>query len=428
MGFTKVLVQESDRLLVRFLEDKNLDTTWAKNRQMAIELLEKSPYEGIFCEELEVLERAKQLYPQAFVIVVTPFASVEQAVRAMRLGAFDYLTQPVTPDLLERVLDRAEECFFLRRALSSQGSGKIEQIMAESSVMKQIVRDIAKVSQSDASVFICGESGTGKEVISHAIHSQSPRALKPYIKVNCAAIPEALIESEFFGHEKGSFTGAHERKLGRFELANQGTLLLDEVSEIPLSLQAKLLRAIQEREFERVGGTKTIRVDVRLIATSNRNMKQMVEQKLFREDLYYRLNVVPIELPPLRERKEDILSLAEYFLARLCEENHKKQKRLSSAAQKHLMGYSFPGNIRELINILERTVVMDASDCIEPEHLRLESCPLPVKEEAMSLADVEKRHILSTLASCQDNRTEAAKALGISLRTLRSKLAHYRGM
>lgn len=423
MGFTKILVQESNRLLVRFLEDKKLDTTWAKNRQMAIELLGQSPYDGIFCEELEVLQRAKELYPQAFVIVVTPFASVQQAVQAMRLGAFDYLTQPVTPDLLENVLERAEECFFQRRAMSSsQSAGKIEQIMAESSVMKQIVRDIAKVSQSDASVFICGESGTGKEVIAHAIHSQSPRALKPYIKVNCAAIPETLIESEFFGHEKGSFTGAHERKLGRFELANHGTLLLDEVSEIPLSLQAKLLRAIQEREFERVGGTKTIQVDVRLIATSNRSMKQMVEQKLFREDLYYRLNVVPIELPPLRARKEDILSLAEYFLARLCEENHKKQKLLSPAAQKHLLNYSFPGNIRELINILERTVVMDASDCIEPEHLRLESCPMGAKEEALSLAEVEKKHILATLTSCQENHAEAAKALGISLKKLRSKL------
>ncbi|MBS0614923.1 MAG: sigma-54-dependent Fis family transcriptional regulator [Verrucomicrobia bacterium] len=425
MGFTKILVQESQRLLVRFLEDKKLDTTWAKNRQMAIELLEQSPYEIIFCEEIEVLERAKQLYPKAFVIVVTPFASVEQAVQAMRLGAFDYLTQPVTSELLDQVLERAEESFFRSHVMHGQSGGKIEQIMAESSVMKHIVRDIAKVSQSDASVFICGESGTGKEVIAHAIHTQSPRALKPYIKVNCAAIPETLIESEFFGHEKGSFTGAHERKLGRFELASHGTLLLDEVSEIPLSLQAKLLRAIQEREFERVGGTKTIEVDVRLIATSNRNMKEMVEQKLFREDLYYRLNVVPIELPPLRERKEDILTLAQYFLERLCEENHKKHKTLSPAAQQHLLSYRFPGNIRELINILERTVVMDASDCIEPEHLRLDSCPI-VKAQPQSLVDIEKKHILSTLESLEQDEKAAAKVLGITLRALRSKLATYR--
>jgi two-component system response regulator AtoC len=249
------------------------------------------------------------------------------------------------------------------------------------------------------------------------------------VKVNCAAVPETLIESEFFGHEKGSFTGAIEKRIGRFELAHKGTLLLDEISEIPLAVQAKLLRVVQEQEFERVGGTRPLKVDVRLISTSNRNMKEMIEQKLFREDLYFRLNVVPIQLPPLRERKEDIIALAEYFLDRFSDENQKRQKKLSISAQRRLIEYPWPGNIRELANTLERTVVMNSGDLIEADHLRLDpSSPallsVPVAKE-ITLADLEKQHILETLATCDHNRTRAAKSLGISVRTLRNKLQLY---
>jgi two-component system response regulator AtoC len=299
---------------------------------------------------------------------------------------------------------------------------KREQIIAESGFMKRILEDVIKVAKSHASVFISGESGTGKEVIAHLLHIKSPRCEGPFVKVNCAAIPEALLESEFFGHEKGAFTGAIAKRLGRFELANKGTLLLDEISEIPLSMQSKLLRAVQELEFERIGGVNLIKVDIRFISTSNRNMKETVEQKLFREDLYYRLNVVPIRLPALRERKEDILPLAEHFLHRLCPEN---KKTFSSKAQELLVEYPWPGNIRELANVIERTVVMDSSSIIEPEHLELEFCPIKSTTACLSLEEVERRHILETLTACDQNRTKAARVLGISIRTLRNKLKSF---
>lgn len=300
-------------------------------------------------------------------------------------------------------------------------------VIAQSSFMKQILEDVIKIAKSQASVFISGESGTGKEVIAQMIHAHSPRSAAPFVKVNCAAIPETLLESEFFGHEKGSFTGAIGKRIGRFEMANKGTLLLDEISEIPLSMQSKLLRAIQEQEFERIGGGKSIRVDIRFISTSNRNMREAIEQKLFREDLYYRLNVVPVCLPALRERIEDILPLAEYFLERLCVANQKSRKRLSQEARKKLVDYPWPGNIRELANIIERTIVMDSSEIIEAEHLLLdeEIVKAPTKNEILTLEDVERKHILDMLSLFQQNRTKAAEALGISIRTLRNKLKEY---
>lgn len=302
-------------------------------------------------------------------------------------------------------------------------------LIAESEVMKRVLQNVEKVAASNASVFISGESGTGKEVIAHAIHFRSPRSKFPFIKVNCAAIPAPLLESEFFGHEKGAFTGAIQRKLGRFELADKGTLLLDEVSEIPLELQPKLLRAIQEREFERVGATRPIQVDVRLIATSNRSMKEAVEKKTFREDLYYRLNVIPIFLPPLREHPEDILPLARYFLEKLCHQNQKPLPELSLPAWQKLEAYSWPGNIRELANAIERAVVMHAESLLQPEHFDLESAaktpPLPAFPSGTTLEEMEKQLILQTLASQGDNRTKTAQILGISIRTLRNKLQQY---
>lgn len=427
MGIERVLIQDEDGLIPRFLKEG--DITTAKNSQSAIALLKEKSFDLVICDDIDVLKQTKSLYPQAVVVVVTAFASVENAIEAMRYGAFDYLLKNEIASSLEVILERAAEHLAFKQEIHFHSRGKIEQIMAESSIMKQVLSDIEKVSKSHASVFISGESGTGKEVIAHAIHFQSPRSSQPFIKVNCAAIPETLIESEFFGHEKGSFTGAIDKRLGRFELANKGTLLLDEISEIPLGVQAKLLRVVQEQEFERVGGVKPIKVDVRLISTSNRNMKETIEQKLFREDLYYRLNVVPIHLPPLRQRKEDILSLAYYFLERLCQENHKKIKKLSADAERKLLDYHWPGNIRELANIIERTVVMDAGNTIEPDHLKLEiSCPVPEVRPSnaeMTLADVEKNHILETLSHCQNNRTRTAKKLGISIRTLRNKLKDY---
>jgi two-component system response regulator AtoC len=418
----KILLQNDNDFF--FLEAQ---ITTVRNSESTLEILKEMPFDLIILEDLEALKTIKPLYPKTPIAVASPIASIEQAVKAIQLGAIDFVVKPITTELIEKLIDKAQRSS--SRPIMSTLRGRREEILADSSVMQQVLSDITKVAQSNAAVFICGESGTGKEVIAHAIHFQSPRAVQPFVKVNCAAVPETLIESEFFGHEKGSFTGAIEKRIGRFELAHKGTLLLDEISEIPLAVQAKLLRVVQEQEFERVGGTKPLKVDVRLISTSNRNMKEMIEQKLFREDLYFRLNVVPIQLPPLRKRKEDIIALAEYFLDRFSDENQKRQKKLSLSAQKRLIEYPWPGNIRELANTLERTVVMNSGDLIEADHLRLDpSSPallsIPIAKE-ITLADLEKQHILETLATCDHNRTRAAKSLGISVRTLRNKLRLY---
>ncbi|GAB5411989.1 MAG: sigma-54 dependent transcriptional regulator [Chlamydiales bacterium] len=301
------------------------------------------------------------------------------------------------------------------------------KIIAESRLMKGLLRDAKKIARSHANVFISGESGTGKEVLAAFIHEHSPRVPGSFIKLNCAALPENLIESELFGHEKGAFTGALARRLGRFELADKGTLLLDEISEVPLSLQAKLLRVVQEGEFERLGGMRSQKVDVRLISTSNRNMKEATQEGIFREDLYYRLNVVPIHLPPLRERVEDILPLAEYFIELACQKNGKELMTLSEAARERLLGYAFPGNIRELANIIEHTVVLDKAGVIEAEHLPLDKFKAPVIESGkhLPLHEVEKNYILKILDLCNGNRTHASRILGIHVRTLRNKIKIY---
>lgn len=420
----KILLQNDDAF---FFPEADIVT--ARNSPSVLQILKETAFDLIILEDLEMLKVVKSSHPKTPIVVAAPISSIEQAVQAIQGGALDYIVKPLTLEKVEKIIEKAERTISAPSALVSTLRGRKEAILAESLVMQQVLSDIAKVAQSHAAVFISGESGTGKEVIAHAIHHQSPRASLPFIKVNCAAVPETLIESEFFGHEKGSFTGAIEKRIGRFELAHRGTLLLDEISEIPLTVQAKLLRVVQEQEFERVGGIKPIKVDVRLISTSNRSMKEMIEQKQFREDLYFRLNVVPIQLPPLRERKEDILSLAEYFLDRFSEENQKRKKELSISAQKRLLEYPWPGNIRELANTIERAVVMNVGDLIEADHLRLDpSAPallsVPIAKE-ITLADLEKQHILETLGACNHNRTRAAKSLGISVRTLRNKLQLY---
>ncbi len=306
---------------------------------------------------------------------------------------------------------------------------ELAHFVAKSPQMKAILKDVKKLAKSNASVFISGESGTGKEMIAKAIHHFSKRKTAPFIRVNCAALPDTLIESELFGHEKGSFTGAHARRLGRFELADNGSLLLDEVTEIPLSLQSKLLRAIQEQEFERIGGMKSIKVDVRLIATSNRDMRVAIDEKIFREDLYYRLNVLPIHLPALRERKEDILPLAEHFLSCAAEANHTPTKTLSDCAKDKILSYPWPGNIRELGNAIEHAVIMSASDVIRADDIALKvKCDakpvqlLDTMQKQMTLREMELQLIRQTLRAHSGNRTRTAKALGISIRTLRNKL------
>jgi two-component system response regulator AtoC len=449
MAIEKVLIVDQDPLNQNFLREilrkRKSEIFTSGSGTEAIDMLQQHLFDLVICDlsiphpgGLKILKVAKAKNPQALVILTTAFASIENAVEAMRLGAFNYLLKPFSADTIEPILDRVQEHIdllqennYLREEISTQPDRKKQLLIAESEMMKKILSDVHKIAKSSSSVFISGESGTGKEVIAHAIHTQSHRTLQPFIKVNCAAIPAALLESEFFGHEKGSFTGAINKKLGRFELADRGTLLLDEVSEIPLELQSKLLRAVQEMEFERVGGIRPIRVDIRLISTSNRSMKEAVEQKLFREDLYYRLNVVPVHLPPLRERKEDILPLAEFFLKRLCEDNQKVIKRLAANARQKLTDYHWPGNIRELANVIERTVVMNATDIIEAHHVYIDlSCPvkeapIPSFPKGITLAEMEKKLILDTLAKENNNRTKTAQVLGISIRTLRNKLHTY---
>lgn len=448
----KVLVADDDplmlRLITEILKRMGKEVLAVTNGAAAIEKLKEEPFDLIISdmkmplkEGIDVLKEAKRLHPTTIVILATAHGSIESAVEAMRLGAFNYLIKPFSPDALENIVEKAAEHARLlsenRFYKEERAHQKCPHLVAESPAMKKILKDLNKIAQSQASIFITGESGTGKEVIAGTIHQLSPRAHAPFIKVNCAAIPETLLESEFFGHERGSFTGAHMRKTGRFELADKGTLLLDEVTEIPLVLQPKLLRAIQEQEFERVGGTRPIQVNLRFLATSNRNMQEAIETKVFREDLFYRLNVVPIHIPPLRERKEDILPLAHYFLKKFCLDNHKSPKTLTERAQQKLLNYPWPGNVRELANIIERTVVLDFDAQIDSEHLYLDSA-LPSAQAkpcietkssllpvGTSLHELEKRHILDTLEAYHQNRTKTAAILGISVRTLRNKLHEY---
>jgi two-component system response regulator AtoC len=457
MSIEKILVIDDEEIIRIFIAETltrdGYEVVTAKNGKEGISLFKESSYDLVFTDMkmpdltgIEVLAKIKELSPNTMVVVITAYGSIENAVEAMRYGAFNYLIKPFSPDIIETVVDKAKEHQkilnenqFLREEASGKSGGQQQTVIAQSLVMKQILKDVERVAKSNASVFITGESGTGKEVIAQAIHNQSLRTNRPFIKVNCAAVPETLIESEFFGHEKGAFTGANNKRIGRFELANGGTLLLDEVTEIPLAVQAKLLRAIQEQVFERVGGSKPVKVDVRIIATSNRNMKQAIEEKVLREDLYYRLNVVPIHLPPVKERPQDILPLAEFFLKKMCQENHKEIKTLSPEAKQKLLSYDWPGNVRELANIIERAVVMAATEEIDanciflenvdptsmqnlPSDVMIENASLPI---GVSLQEIERKMIIETLEAQNNNKKKAAEILGISPRTLRNKLSQY---
>lgn len=443
----KVLIADDEPILLQFVSEalkrKGKEVVFVENGAIAIEKLKTESFDLVisdllmpFKSGIEVLLAAKEMQPQCIVVLATAHGSVESAVEAMKLGAFHYLLKPFSLEALESSLEKAEEHVRLlkenRYLREENAKAKCPNLIAESPAMKNILKQLDKIAKSQASVFITGESGTGKEVIGCAIHQLSSRSNAPFIKVNCAAIPETLVESEFFGHERGAFTGAMQRKTGRFELADKGTLLLDEVTEIPIVLQAKLLRAIQEQEFERVGGMRPIQVNIRFLATSNRNMQDAIESKVFREDLYYRLNVVPIHIPPLRERKEDILPLAHYFLKRFCIENHKEMKIFTDRAIQKLLNYTWPGNVRELGNIIERTVVLDFDSKIDAEHLYLDSHAISKtfsdKEKlplGISLHQAEKRLILETLEMHHRNKTKTALTLGISVRTLRNKLHEY---
>jgi len=367
------------------------------------------------------------------VIVMTAFGTIKDAVEAMKLGALDYITKPFSLDefllLVERALELKrlkEDNIRLRKDLNR--CYRAPDIVGESAAMKKVFSLAERISASDSTVLILGESGTGKELVATALHYQSDRKGKPLIKVNCAALPEGLIESELFGHERGAFTGAVRRKPGRFELANGGTIFLDEIGDVPLSTQSKILRVIQERQFERIGGTGTLTVDVRIIAATNRSLEEEVRAGRFREDLYYRLNVIPLLLPPLRERREDIPGLIEFFMDKY-RNKLSKNVRLSGETVEALLSYDYPGNVRELENAIERCVTLSGSNVIGKEELPGSVANRPQAAGSRRLSDVaadaEKMHILEVLKTTRGGKTSAAKILGISRKTLWEKMNAY---
>ena len=366
------------------------------------------------------------------VIVMTAFGTIKDAVEAMKTGAFDYITKPFSLDEFRMLTERALEMkrlrddnIRLRKDINRYFC--FPNIIGESSAMQRVFSLVERVAQTDSTVLILGETGTGKELVATTIHYQSLRKDKPLIKVNCAALPETLIESELFGHEKGAFTGAVRKKLGRFELAHGGTIFLDEIGDMPISTQTRLLRVLQERTFERIGGSQPIAVDVRVIAATNRNLEEEVKAGRFREDLYYRLNVIPIVMPPLRERREDIPALVDFALNK-CSRNAAKRIRFSKEAMAALLQYDYPGNVRELENIVERSATLSGSDIIEKEDLPagvINKCgaqPLSLAEIA---AQAEKEHIIRMLVAANGNKTKAAEMLGISRKTLWEKINTY---
>jgi len=386
---------------------------------------------------LEVVKEVKKRCPNTHVVVMTAYGTVETAVEAMKCGAIDYLLKPFATEQLEQVLVQLEAGSCEDTGMETVPSFS-RTMLGEDPAMTRVLALAEGVAMSQATVLVQGESGTGKELLARFIHSRSPRGHRPFIAVNCAALPDGLLESELFGHERGAFTGALVRKQGKFEMAHQGTILLDEISEMNLGLQAKLLRVLQEREVDRIGGREPIQINIRVIATTNRSLRQEVEQGRFREDLYYRLNVFPITLPPLRERASDIPVLARHFVRATAVRNGLGVPKITEAALTVLLGRAWKGNVRELENAVERAVLLSGGEAIGPEHVMVDgSSPAgsPIHSLSMSsnvapasgsLWEMERDLIMQTLERVKGNRTHAAKALGISIRTLRNKLREYR--
>jgi DNA-binding NtrC family response regulator len=387
---------------------------------------------------LKLLGKAKEKWPAMPVVMMTAFASVESAVESMRQGAYDYLMKPFGVEQVEALLLRLNERQGLVqevRRLRSEAEGTRDRhaerrLLGDSPAMREALATIARAAKSNATVLVRGESGTGKELVARALHAQSPRADGAFIRVNCAALTETLLTSELFGHERGAFTGADQQRIGRFEAAHGGSLLLDEISEISAELQAKLLRVLEEREVERVGGTRPIAVDVRIIATTNRDLENEVQSGRFREDLFYRLNVIPVRLPSLRERADDIPALAAHYLG-LFNRELGARAQLDAAATALLQTHAWPGNVRELVNIIERLVVLHGGGAITadivrrclPELARTGEAPAAPADDL--LETVERRHIEAVLGRCGGDKQAAAERLGIGRRTLYDKLAKW---
>jgi DNA-binding NtrC family response regulator len=385
---------------------------------------------------IELLRRIKEAWPGTEVVVMTAYGSVETAVEAMRLGAYDYLTKPLDRNRLPVVIEKALERHYLsaeneRLRDRLEARTRFEELVGESEPMRRIYRMVEMVAASEVTVLLTGESGTGKELVARAIHHKSPRAAGPFVSLNCGALPENLFESELFGYEKGAFTGALGTKAGRFELADGGSLLLDEVGELSLKSQVDFLRVLETKEFRRLGGTKLVKVDVRIIAATNRNLEDCVRDGSFREDLYYRLNVVPIKLPPLRARAEDIPLLVDCFLRDFAAKHQRPPKEVSPEAMRLLRIYPWPGNIRQLRNVIERLVVTVGDGVIRPEHLpeEVQAAERDVRTLTVILGtplkEVEEEVIRRTLAEVTNHREKAAQLLGISPRALQYKIKEY---
>ncbi|RKY72648.1 MAG: hypothetical protein DRQ14_05605 [Candidatus Latescibacterota bacterium] len=444
MAQGRILVVDDDPLMLDFLKEALLRQGYkvdtAEDGEEALRKVEEEGYDLVITDVkmpgvdgMTVLESVKRDFADTEVVVITAYGTIRNAVEAMKMGAYDYLTKPFSVEEVEVVVQRAlerkrliSENIRLKRELEKvQG---LRTLVGQSPAMRKVLEMIEMVAPTKATVLIQGESGTGKELVADAIHRLSPRKNGPFVKVNCAAIPESLVESELFGHEKGAFTHAVKRSRGRFEMADGGTLLLDEIGEITPAVQAKLLRVLQDGTFQRVGGEGTLKVDVRVIATTNRDLWKAVQEGKFREDLYYRLQVVPIYIPPLRERKEDIPLLVQHFLKMYGEREGKEGLTVSEKAMDILMDYDWPGNIRELENAVERAVILAKGKVLKPENFFV-GTTFREREphgEATTLAEMERRLILRTLREEGGNRTRTAQRLGISVRTLRNKLRQYR--
>ncbi len=437
----RVLVVD-DEAIIRdslrdWLNDAGYEVFAAENGPQALETIKREEPRIVIADlvmpgmdGIELMKRAKEIYPDIEVIIITAYGSIPTAITAIREGAYDYIQKPFCPErteiLIEKLVERQrliEENLSLHQKLEERY--RFENIIAKSSRMQQVIEAIKVVATSNATVLITGETGTGKELVARAIHSQSQRRDKPFIAVSCAALPETLLESELFGHEKGAFTGAYAQKKGKFEVANHGTLFLDEIGEMSANIQVHLLRVLEEKEFARVGGNEPIKVDVRVISATNRAMKEAVAKGQFREDLYYRLNVVNIELPPLRERREDIPLLAQHFLKKFALENNKEVADFSPEATDFLLSYDWPGNVRELENAIERAVILAKKPVIEIDDLPQQTFIGRPITGGENLRQVEKNHIINVLTQTNGNYTEAAKALGISRMTLYNKAKVY---
>jgi two-component system response regulator AtoC len=444
---TNILIVDDDEITCNLLEEvlskEGYGVDKALNGREAIDKGEKKAYDVVLTDirmtdvdGMEVLRAYRQKSPDTIIIMMTAFGSIETAIQAIKEGAYDYVSKPFKLDEIKLTIRRSleqkrllQENILYRQELITKY--KLENIVGRSTQMLQVYKTVARVAESRSTVLITGESGTGKELVARAIHFNSPRSSKPFVAVDCGSLAETLLESELFGHVRGAFTGAVANKKGLFEEAENGTCFLDEVGDISLAMQAKLLRIIQEHEIKRVGGTETIRIDVRIVAATNKNLEELVVEKKFREDLFYRLNVVSIHLSPLRERMDDVPILADHFLRKYAAENKKAVSRISTEAMDLLLRYHWPGNVRELENILERAVTLSRHSLILPEDLprrfRVEANEIGASSlpSQISLTDLEKLYIKKVLDETGGNKKKAADILGIDRRTLYRMAARY---